>query len=263
MTDEPRDDQPSIDRTRLSTSRYLEAMDADVRALADSASDLALDVPGCAGWTVRELLSHVIGVYRHKIAALDLDAAPEAPETGDWGDVSEADDPVVVLLDTYASLRERLVARPESAPTWSWWPAEQTVGFWVRRMAQETAVHRWDGESAAEGASGAGVIDDDLAADGIDELLGWLRWDWGDLVLDGAEGQEVLVTCGDHSWTVALHPARVDVTSGASDTAVALLAADASTLLLHLWGRPVDGVGSSGDQVALGLLRARLAMATD
>ncbi len=54
----------------------------------------------------------------------------------------------VVGNPRYADLRALLVARPDSAPTWSWWPADQSVGFWVRRMAHETAVHRWDAEGA-------------------------------------------------------------------------------------------------------------------
>jgi hypothetical protein len=46
---------------------------------------------------------------------------------------------------------------------------DQTVGFWIRRMAQETVVHRVDAELAAEVAPGA--IPDDIALDGIDEFL--------------------------------------------------------------------------------------------
>ena len=33
-----------------------------------------------------------------------------------------------------------------AAPSWTWWPDDQTAGFWLRRMAQETAVHRVDVE---------------------------------------------------------------------------------------------------------------------
>jgi uncharacterized protein (TIGR03083 family) len=256
--------QPSIDGTRLTRERYLELLDADLEALLASATDLAAAVPGCPGWTVRDLLSHVIGVYRHKSAAMATDAHPEDPE-GDWGDLAEGEDPRLVLQHEYAVLRGHLIARDVTATTWTWWPDEQTVGFWVRRMAQETAVHRWDAESAARGVEGAGAIDDDLAADGVDELLGWLRWDWSDVPQPGADGQTVLVSTGGHSWAVTLEETAVRVRPGAeagSEAGVALVAGEPSALLLHLWGRPGQDVATGGDGAALELLRGRLAMAT-
>ena len=39
---------------------------------------------------------------------------------------------------------------PAETPTWNWARnAPDTAAFWPRRMAQETAVHRWDAQSAA------------------------------------------------------------------------------------------------------------------
>jgi len=256
-------EQPSIDGTRLSAERYGEAMDADLEALAAASGDLGAAVPSCPGWTVRDLVSHVLGVYRHKIVALETDAAPGERDEA-WGALADGDDPVAVLRSTYADLRALLVARPESAPTWSWWPPEQTVGFWVRRMAQETAVHRVDAELAAYGLEGAAPVDEDVATDGVDELLGWLRWEWpAEMAQQGAAGQRVLVSSGDHAWTVTLRPTQADVEGGSADDVVALVASDASTLLLHLWGRPVDGVATTGDLEALRLLRERLSASTD
>lgn len=253
---------PSIDGTRLPRERYLEAMDADHAAMA-AVTDLGAEVPGCPGWTVRDLLSHVIGVYRHKVVALRTDRAPDDPERP-WGALADDDDPVAELRSAYAELRALLVARPDDATTWSWWPPEQSVGFWVRRMAQETAVHRWDAESAVLGVAGAAPVDDDLAADGVDELLGWLRWEWPPSPeLEALDGRQVLVSSGDHAWTATVRPTSFDVTGGASDDAVALLAGPPSTLLLDLWGRPVEGVATTGDAEVLAALRARLAASTD
>lgn len=251
--------QPSIDGTRLGTERYLELLDADVEALLAASDDLSREVPSCPGWTVRDLLSHVIGVYRHKSEAMRTDAAPQAPAEGDWGTLAEGDDPRAVLREAYDALREHLTARDVAATTWTWWPAEQTVGFWVRRMAQETAVHRWDAEAALHGADAAGEIDDDLATDGVDELLGWLRWDWTDVPQAAASGQRVLVSTGEHAWTVTLGETVVAVDGGAGE-AGALLAGEPSAVLLELWGRPAHGVATGGDAAALGLLRERLAM---
>jgi uncharacterized protein (TIGR03083 family) len=254
--------QPSIDGTRLSDERYLELLDLDLEALLAASDDLTADVPGCPGWTVRDLLSHVIGVYRHKVVAIDTGEQPPQREFGDWGTLEPDDDPREVLRSVYAELRERLTASDPLTATWAWWPAEQTLGFWIRRMAQETAVHRWDAESAAHGVEGASPIADDLAADGVDELLGWLTWPWDEVPQDDAVGQTVLVSTADHAWAVTLHRTAVEVTGGGSD-GVAFAAGEPSGLLLHLWGRPGDhGVATLGDHTALRLLRERLAMAT-
>lgn len=252
---------PSLDGTRLTVEAYAAHLAADVVALAAASTDLDAQVPGCPDWRVRDLISHVVGVYRHKVAALDADAAPPQPEPPhDWGDLTEGEDPCDALRSAYADLRDRLDARGPDSVTWTWWPPEQTVAFWVRRMAQETAVHRWDAESAAHGVDDAGEIDAALAADGVDELLGWLTWPWDEMPQDEATGQKVLVSSGDHSWTVTLHPTRVAVAGGGDDAAVSLLAAEPSGLLLHLWGRPGEhGVATGGDEVALRLLHERLA----
>jgi uncharacterized protein (TIGR03083 family) len=254
--------QPSIDGTRLTDERYLECLDADHAAMLAAAVDLAADVPGCPGWTVRDLLSHVIGVYRHKVVAIDTGEQPAPRDFGDWGSLEPDEDPREALATVYAELRERLTARDSLTPTWAWWPSEQTLGFWIRRMAQETAVHRWDAETAVHGLDGAAPIDDDLAADGVDELLGWLRWPWDEVPQDDATGQTVLVSTADHSWTVALDRTAVGVEGGGTDGA-AFMAGDPSGLLLHVWGRVGDhGVATLGDTEALRLLSERLAMAT-
>src|SRR5436305_715070 len=54
------------------------------------------------------------------------------------------------------------------APAWNWSLAPKAAGFWHRRMAQETAVHRWDAESAYGNAL---PVERLLAVDGIDEAL--------------------------------------------------------------------------------------------
>lgn len=256
---------PSIDGTRLTAQRYLDLWAADVTALAEAAAEnLSAAVPGCPEWTVEDLVSHVIGVYRHKTAALEAGRAPDDPETGGWGTLQPGEDPIAALQSAYAELRQRLVTRAITDPAWTWWPGEQTVGFWVRRMAQETAVHRWDAQSAVHGSDGAAPIPDDLADDGIDEVLGWLRWEWpDDLALPGAGGQRIAVSSSAHSWTVTVDPTCFAVEAGAPEEPLAAaIVADPSSLLLDLWGRPAGRVAVTGDLEAIGLMRARLRDAT-
>ena len=47
------------------------------------------------------------------------------------------------------------------------------LAFWARRQAHETAVHRYDAQSAAPGGppAPAGAFDPAFAADGVDELI--------------------------------------------------------------------------------------------
>lgn len=246
--------------TRLTPEGYLRHLDGDVRALVEAATDMDARVPGCPDWNVRDLLSHVIGVYRHKIVAIRTGAEPEPPTNGDWGTLTDGEEPREVLVGVYGELRQLLTAS-EDTPAWSWWPPEQTVGFWQRRMALETVVHRWDAESAT---GDGGAIDDALADDGSDELLGWLTWDWSEMPQADASGQIIVATSRARGWRIALHETLIEVETCEPDVAGdASVTGDAPDLFLHLWGRPITGtVDESGDALALQLFHERLAMAT-
>ena len=104
-------------------------------------------------------------MYLHKAVTM-RDGAFPAP----WPPPGLNDEDPVALLDrAYAELTEEFGRRdPEQfAPTW--YDLDQTVGFWIRRMAQETVIHRIDAELGAD--LPIAPIPDDLAIDGIDELL--------------------------------------------------------------------------------------------
>jgi hypothetical protein len=127
-------------------------------------------------------------------------------------------------------------------------------------MALETVVHRVDAEIAM------GVptpVDEDLAVDGIDEILVvMLAGDWSDEPEDALSGQRVAISTGGRTWWVTLERESIGVKrTGASENAV--LGGDPSDLLLWLWGRvPDEHVSRSGDEDALRLLRSRLSLAT-
>jgi len=236
---------------------YVAHVRGDGRRLAEVASGgLADDVPSCPGWTVRDLVSHVAEVYEHKIACTLLQQAPD-PWPPEW----PADrDPVEWLSDAHGRLLEMFDRSEPTTPSATWWPPDQTVGFWARRMAHETAVHRADAELAAGTPT---PIDADLATDGVDEILHiMLAGDWSEAPEDAAKGQRTAVSTGGRTWNVELSREAVTVTEGdgAHDAAVE---GDPSDVVLWLWGRAGDDrVTRSGDAEALRVLRARLVLAT-
>ena len=204
--------------------------------------DPQADVPCCPDWRLRDLVAHLGGVHRYitsRVAAgtdeyrdlprpqvpdgdlagwydeglarlLDVleRTAPDAPVwnwsahepktaafwlrrmaqetavhryitsrvsagTDEWRDLPRPPAPDGDLAGWYdeglARLLDVLERTPPDAPVWNWSAHEpKTAAFWPRRMAQETAVHRWDAESAVGDLT---PIDPALAADGIDEGL--------------------------------------------------------------------------------------------
>jgi hypothetical protein len=183
-----------------------------------------------------------------------------------WPPDLTGEDPVVALDRGYRELVAELTERDPAAPTHTWYEPDQTVGFWLRRMAQETVIHRVDAELAA-GATLA-PIPTELAVDGIDEVLvcflsfhshGWPE-DFGQ-TLAGCDGRTVSVDAGAAAWSVRLTPAGVDVTSDGAADARAYGTPD--ELLLWLWRRAADeAVRREGDPELVATLRQLLGTAT-
>lgn len=226
------------------------------RLIAAAEGRLAADVPSCPGWTVRDLVTHVAEVYEHKIACTLLGRAPD-PWPPEW----PADrDPLEWLGDAHERLLDLFAGSEASTPSATWWPPDQTLGFWARRMAHETAVHRVDAELAAGTPT---PVDADLAVDGVDEILTiMLAGDWTDEPDDAAVGQRIAIEAGPRTWTVVLDRESITVTDG-DRQAVARLSGDPSDVDLWLWGRVADErVDRYGDADAVRLLRHRLVLAT-
>jgi len=243
-------------------SEFLTCLDTDYQRLRAVAQDApAARVPGCPEWTMAELVSHVAAVYLEKTETMVH--GEERPSPPDLGGA----DPITALDRTYTGLVAELTARPFTETTVTWYGPDQTVGFWVRRMAQETVIHRVDGEQAA-GATLA-PIPDDLALDGIDEVLTcFLSYGsqeypqmFGDR-LASCDGRAVLVDAGAASWSVRLAPSGVAVSNEVSDTA-ARVSGDPADVLLWLWRRVDAGaVRLDGDVQLVGKLRQLLEEAT-
>jgi uncharacterized protein (TIGR03083 family) len=252
----------------MEPDRYLELIEQDAGLLAAAARRAGLDaeIPSCPGWTVGDCVAHTAEVYQHKVACVRLGRSPggdyeQAPPEGvdlvGWFDTS--------LITLLAELRQRGPA----APAYSWWPHDQTVGFWYRRMAQETAVHRLDVE---DGAGTPTPIDADLAADGIDEVLdvfiaeGWdddvSPEEWGDVDPRAGEGKTIATRAGGRVWRSTLGPSTI-VLHRSDGPADASVTGDPESVLLWLWGRRGDElVELDGDASVLQTFRDRLVIAT-
>jgi len=227
--------------------------------------DLDAAVPPCPGWAVRDVLTHTAEVYEHKLACIALGAAPKP-----WPPQWPADrDPLDWYADAHHRLLDVLTSTDPATPAYSWWPPDQTVGFWVRRMAQETAVHRVDVQSAFDAVT---PIDDELATDGVDEVLVvMLSGDWAEAPVDpAAVGKRIEVATGGRSWLVGFAAEDIEVSAadgpqsaGGAGSVDAGVQGAPSSVLLWLWGRAADDeVTVSGDVEVVRQLRHRLAMAT-
>jgi len=209
------------------------------RALGDAAHSSGLDaaVAGCPGWSVADLVGHVGRLHRWvtRLVAERPDAGPDL-----FGNVVIPG--VAEILDWYEQGVEPLAgalegAAPE-AEVWSW-TGTPTAGFWARRQAHETAVHRWDAEAAAEssGAVAVASIDAALAVDGIDEAFEMLPFRPGTQDLRGG-GETIHLHCTDveGEWLVHLGESGTKVTREHAKGDVAARGA-ASDLLLFLYNR--------------------------
>jgi len=242
----------------MDPDRYLYLLRADGERLAEVAErGLDVPVPCCPGWTVRDVVAHTAEVYQHKLACIRLGRRPDPWPPEEFS----SREPLPFLRSSLDELIEEMKGRGPEAPAYTWWPPDQTVGFWYRRMAQESAVHRVDAETAHDVVT---PVDDELALDGVDEVLERFlaSEDWKANPVDAAAGTTVAVRTGDHAWRVHLAPDEVRIEAGPGH-AEATVTGEPSELLLWLWGRrPDSAVHFEGDADVVQALRERLALAT-
>jgi len=133
-----------------------------------ASSDLATEVPTCPEWTIGDLARHTGGV--HRWATLIV-------ETGDAGHDFSSDGPdapadLAAWLIAGAEQLHRVLAETDpERRCWTFGFPPERVGFWRRRQALETAVHRWDATHAVGEVTG---IAPQLASAAVDEVVDFL-----------------------------------------------------------------------------------------
>ena len=150
------------------------------------------------------LVAHTAGVHHWVTDIVSTAAAERRVRSEPPPGISS--EPEAALRWYEAGLAELLGvlgAADPNAVVWNWFDRRPApTRFWHRRMANETAVHRWDAQAAAGIPRPVDVV---LAVDGIDEFLtfvsAWLpRWP-----VEGLVGSLHLhATDTDGEWSLSL-----------------------------------------------------------
>jgi uncharacterized protein (TIGR03083 family) len=150
---------------------YIEALRRDGGLLAEAAGrGLDAAVPSCPGWTVAHVVAHTGAVHRNRglVVAERLDHEPDESDVVDDDEVLAGGVTVEWYRDGLDGLVAALEANGPEVEVWTWHTPDQTIGFWARRMAHETFIHRVDAEL---GHGPVSPIDVRLATDGVAEII--------------------------------------------------------------------------------------------
>lgn len=229
----------------MTPEQYLDQIAAESANFASAtAGNLDQDIEFLDGWQVRDLVAHLGAVYSF-IIANTTELGTEPVQAGDEANPPEGEAINGWFAERRATLLTTLSSVDPSAQAWTFM-GMQPAAWWIRRMAHETSVHRWDAEAAVSGPGGADPIDADMATDGIDEFLVFtLRKKPGrtypteslHLHRSDGPGEWMLVSDGDELVITHEHGKGAAAARG-----------DASDLLMWIWGRPATGIEVFGDE---------------
>lgn len=243
---------PLRGHAHLTQAEYVACLRTDSARLAAAAeSHLDAPIPSCPEWSMRDLVGHTGGVHNFwgQIAERRLGD----PRQGERPEVPSDDSVVDWFRRQSGHLADVLEAADPDAACWTW-SGQNDVGFIIRRMAQETSIHRYDAELGA--GAPKPIVPPELARDGVDELFDtFLPAD--DRELGGGGGTIHLhQTDGEGEWVLTLTPQGVEV-EHAHAKGDAAVRATGSDLVLLLWRRiGEDDVEVLGDRAPLELLLA-------
>lgn len=236
-----------------------------------ASTDPHAPVPTCPGWDAHELLHHLLDVHRFWAAILREDvrddqgveavekAVPPRPDT--------TEELLALRAEATSALLDQLATLDDAEPRWSWWAADQTVGFTRRMQTYEATLHRVDAELTA--GLPPSPIDPEVAAGAVEHCVDVM---WG-YVPDWAQDDstalvDLVATDTGDRWQVDVgrwhgtgpesgtefDMARARRAGGDPDPALptATVAGTARDLALWAWGRgPRSAVEVSGDPDAV------------
>ena len=147
----------------------LKAVEAEGSRFYDVArgAQMALRVPACPEWTIEDLVSHV-GKIHHWVARLV--EAGEPREGMGFPDIPAGAEALPWAEDGFNAMLSAFREKGPDAPCWNFGKGTpRVVRWWYRRQALETAVHRYDIETAS--GLDSSPVDPELAVEGVDEML--------------------------------------------------------------------------------------------
>ena len=236
----------------------LDHLEGEVAALAEvAATDVGLTAvaPGCAPMTGYDVIRHLGGIYSGVAGwivggrrPLDWPTGPDEPEAlAAW------------MTGAGHGLIDVLLPRKAGAPAGTWCPYDRTNGFWFRRMAHETAVHRVDLQQAL---GREWEVDPGLAADGIAEAIElWLGVRLA--APPAGSGATVLLSTPERDWRIRPLAKYIDFPQGGPADAV--VEGSTAAVWAWVWGRSDDSVpvAVSGDPAAAAEVRRLFATAME
>ena len=240
----------------MEIAQHITAVGQEAKLFAEAAeqSGLDVDIATCPGWDMRDLVRHLSEI--HLWAAAHVAQPHDKPWVDDlaeltafWPELAvfwpDDKDLVSWYLDVNANLVDALESAPLDVESFTFLPAPSPLAMWARRQAHETAIHRFDAESAAGIES---EFDPTFAADGIDEMLAAFAPRASEFPVDRAKTMVVHATDTDESWHVTLAPEGITTFRGDGPADVTL-SGSAGDLYLAVWNRGDDSnVTVTGDQ---------------
>lgn len=224
-------------------SEYVTAIERETKTLVDvlRAGDSGATVPACPDWSLRDLGLHIAEVHRwwtHVMEVGGTDRPEDRPELDE-----DPEDLAAYVQEGAGALVAAFRERDEFDPVYTWW-GENRVGRLARRMAHETAMHRWDAQAAVGEPD---PIDSRLAADGIAEFLDVFIANQDEPWPHEPATLHLHRSDGRGDWSVTLDPMSGQSRRARDDAAV--VRGSASDLLLVLWRRhDLDTVRVTGDR---------------
>jgi uncharacterized protein (TIGR03083 family) len=248
---------------QLRADRYFAEIEAGTAGLAEILAeyDQSLPIPTCPEWTLRQLVTHVGRAHRWaaEITRTRSDAFIPFREVPDG---KLPDDPAEQPAWLRAGAVRIVDAVREAGSDLVWsFTGPVPAGFWLRRMAHETLVHRADAQLAAS-AEPEPVIEADVAADAIDEWLMLLAGGLGNAdertkVLPAGAGLHIHATDdglgGRGEWMIRHDAGGLTVEPGHGKGDAAITGPAASLLLVLMRRRPASdpAVTVYGDSAVL------------
>lgn len=226
----------------MDRKKLLTAVEREGQALLTAAgSDPSAQVEHCPNWDAQALIDHLGNVW--SFMATQIEAAnPERP--------TRPDEDGAPAAQHLARLVQLLSTTDPSTPCWNWCPDDtRNVGWVLRRMAHENAVHRWDAENAKGEATG---IETELARDGVDEILdvAWRYQNKGPVTGYPTETLHLHQTDGDGEWLLSAINDQL-VVSREHAKGDAAVRGTASDLVLLVWGRRQPDVEVFGEETVV------------